>query len=128
MHLWLGRRRPARRSPKQEERRGGFRVALGTPVFVYGWLEDEPFSESTQTLDVSEFGGLISLSAKVVLSQELVLTNLRTDEVIPCRIARTLTGEDGRTIVGLAFLQASPNFWQVEFVSKRLPSSTEPHS
>jgi hypothetical protein len=128
MHLWSGRGRLARPGPAREDRRRGFRAELTTPVFVYGWLADEPFSEDTETLNVSEIGGLIPLSAKVVPSQELILTNLRTDKDMPCRIARSTTREDGKTLAALAFLEASPSFWQVEFVSKTPRSLVEPHS
>ena len=128
MHLWSGRSRLERLGPAREDRRRGFRVELATPVFVYGWLADEPFSEDTETLNVSEIGGLIPLSAKVVPSQELILTNLRTDKDMPCRVARSMTREDGKTLAGLAFLEASPSFWQVEFASKTPRSLVEPHS
>jgi hypothetical protein len=128
MHLWSGRGRLARLGPAREDRRRGFRVGLATPVFVYGWLADEPFSEDTETLNVSEIGGLIPLSAKVVPSQELILTNLQTDTDMPCRVARSMTREDGKTLAALAFLEASPSFWQVEFASKTPRSLVEPHS
>jgi hypothetical protein len=118
MQLWLSRHRLGLGGGARADRRRGCRVALDAPVFVYGWLGDEPFSENTETLDVGELGGLIPLSVKVVPSQELVLTNLQTDQDMRCRVARTINREDGRSLAGLTFLEASAGFWQIEFLAK----------
>ena len=115
---WSRRRQQTSRAPAQSDRRRSNRVALATPVFVYGWLADEPFSESAETLNVSAVGGLIQLSANVALSQELILTNLQTNEDVPCRVARSVREGDDKTLAGLDFLQDSPKFWQIDFVSK----------
>jgi hypothetical protein len=80
-------------------------------------LSNEPFAENTETLNVSADGGLIPLSGTVMPSQELILTNLQTNEDLTCRVARSTRTEDGRILVGLDFRQASPNFWQIDFVS-----------
>jgi hypothetical protein len=128
MHLRSRRRRPLRYTPGRGDRRCGCRVALATPVCVYGWLADEPFSENTETLNVSVIGGLIPLYAKVIPSQELILTNLKTNEDLPCRVARSIRTEGGKTLAGLTFLQVSPSFWQIEFVSDSPHFSIEPHS
>jgi hypothetical protein len=117
VRLWLRRHRPLIRTPEQKDRRRGYRVALATPVFVYGWIVDEPFSENTETLNVSAVGGLIPLSAIVIPSQELILTNLQTNEDLPCRVARSVKAEDGKILAGLEFLKRAPNFWQIDFVS-----------
>ena len=122
------RRRPLSRTPEQKDRRRSSRVALATPVFVYGWLADEPFAENTETLNVSAAGGLIQLSAKVIPSQELIITNLQTNEDLACRVARSIGTENGKTLAGLDLLLASPNFWQIDFVSNQQRSSTEPNS
>ena len=115
---WSRRRQWFSRTPMQKERRRSYRVALATPVFVYGWLADEPFTESTETLNVSAVGGLIQLSARVIRSQELILTNLQTNEDVPCRVARSIQEGDEKTLAGLDFLQDSPKFWQIDFVSR----------
>jgi hypothetical protein len=111
------RRHALSRTPERRERRRSYRVALATPVFVYGWLADEPFSENTETLNVSANGSFLPLSGSVVPSQELILTNLQTNEDLSCRVARSIRTEDGTILVGLDFLQALPNFWQIDFVS-----------
>jgi hypothetical protein len=126
LRLWLRRHRPLIRTPERKDRRRGYRVALATPVFVYGWLADEPFSENTETLNVSTVGGLIPLSTAVIPSQKLILTNPQTNEDLPCRVARSTKAQDGKTLAGLDFLQASPNFWQIDFVPKLRRSFIEP--
>ena len=124
--LWLRRHRPLIRTPERKDRRRGYRVALATPVFVYGWQVNEPFSENTETLNVSAVGGLMPLSATVIPPQELILTNLQTNEDLPCRVARSVKAEDGKILAGLEFLKRSPNFWQIDFVSKLPRSFIEP--
>jgi hypothetical protein len=116
IRLWRNRAGRLALPPRRTERRRGFRVALATPVFVYGWLHGEPFTESTETVDVSEVGGLIPISAKIAESQELILTNLRTEKDVPCRVARLAARADGERFAGLAFVERSPEFWEIEFV------------
>jgi hypothetical protein len=128
MHLRSRWHRRLSRTPERKDRRRSSRVALATPVFVYGWLADEPFAETTETLNVSAVGGLIQLSAKVIPSQELIITNLQTNEDLACRVARSIGTDDGKTLAGLDFLLAPPNFWQIDFVSNQPRSSIEPHS
>jgi hypothetical protein len=128
VHLWSSRHRAGLGGAVHADRRRGSRVSLDARVFVYGWLQDEPFSESTATVDVSELGVLIPLSVKLAPSQELVLTNLQTDQDMRCRVARSITRDDGKSFAGLTFLQASPSFWQIEFLSKAPHSLFEPHS
>jgi hypothetical protein len=128
VYLRSRRHRPLSRAPGRGDRRRGYRVQLTTPVFVYGWLADEPFSENTETLNVSATGVLIPLSVKVMPSQSLILTNLQTNEDLPCRVSRSVRTEDGKTIAGLSFVQTSPRFWQISFVSGSTQSSIEPYS
>jgi hypothetical protein len=113
---WLRRRSRRSRTVEPADRRRSYRVALATPVSVYGWIDDQPFSESTETLNVSVGGGLIPLSVSVRPSQELILTNLHTDEDLTCRVTRSTRAPDGKILVGLDFMQGSPNFWQIDFI------------
>jgi hypothetical protein len=80
-------------------------------VFLYGRLEDEPFHESTDTLDVCEYGGLVTVSADITTSQTLILTNAQSNQDIACRVARLLRTERGQILAGLEFLRRSPRFW-----------------
>jgi hypothetical protein len=112
-------RREARhaRRARRAEKRHAHRVLATTPVLVYGRMEneDDPFTENTKTINLSAHGGLVPISARVVLSQKLILTNLQTEEDLPCRVARLGQTVDGETLVGLEFLEPSPLFWCIEF-------------
>lgn len=98
------------------ERRRTSRLPLKMPVFVYGRYSDgngnEPFSENSETLNVSALGGLIPLAAKVTLAQKLILFNVESNAEMPCRVARTLRTATGETMIGVEFAQSSAHFWQ----------------
>jgi hypothetical protein len=103
--------------PEPRERRRAHRVLLATPVFVYGWLRGEPFSEMTDTLNVSAIGGALILSANAIPEQTLIVTNEQSNGELACRVTRAARTQDGRTVIGFEFLHVSPTFWQVDFVS-----------
>ena len=86
------------------------------PVFVYGHSHNQPFAEQTVTLNVSATGGFLALSAEVSPSQKLLMANVQTDEELPCRIARVIKTQGGKTLVGFEFLRPSPHFWSIEFI------------
>ena len=96
--------------PLVEQRRGR-RVAASMRILLYGRVEDEPFQEHTQTIDVSSHGGLFPISAAVERSQKLILTNLETDDDLACRITRLVRTKEGETLAGVEFLQPSLQFW-----------------
>ncbi|MGH9739367.1 MAG: PilZ domain-containing protein [Candidatus Acidiferrales bacterium] len=126
--IWAVRRvrsvqRGARSLEPLVDRRRAHRVLLATSVFVYGWVGGEPFSENTETLNVSAIGGLMPLTVKVVPSQKLILSNPKSSEDVPCRVARSIQTSDGKIAIGFEFLHTSANFWQVEFVSNPSNSS-----
>jgi hypothetical protein len=108
---WLRRLRSI--EPRANRRRA-LREVLFTPLFVYGWMLGRPFSENTHSLNASALGGLMPLSASVVASQTLVVTNLRSNEDLRCRVVRLGQAESGIRLVGFEFLQASPDFWRIE--------------
>ena len=85
-------------------------------MFVYGRAHDEPFAEHAITLNVSATGGLLTLDAEVAPAQKLLLANEQTDEELPCRIARIVKIDGGKTLVGVAFLRARPRFWSIDFI------------
>ncbi|HEY7825176.1 MAG TPA: PilZ domain-containing protein [Candidatus Acidoferrales bacterium] len=109
--------RNASPGPTYEQRRAR-RLRVAMPVLLYGRLDREPFSEHVETINVSLTGGLIPISAQVVTSQKLILTNLQTNEELTCRVARIIRTEEGATYAGIEFLQPSPRFWGLDFVGK----------
>jgi hypothetical protein len=117
------RKRPQEpESGAEAERRRAHRILLAAPVFVYGWMRGEPFSENTQTLDVSALGGSLPLSVRAVPTQTLILINAQSNEESRCRVARAVLTPEGKTVVGFEFLHASPNFWSVDFASGDAPT------
>jgi hypothetical protein len=95
-----------------DDQRRAQRLPIFLPVQVYGQLDGEPFSENTETINVSSCGGLVPISAGVVRSQKLILTNLQTDQDLTCRVARLIRSERGQILAGLEFLQSAPGFWR----------------
>jgi hypothetical protein len=95
-----------------DDQRRAQRLPIYLPVQVYGKLEGVPFSENTETINVSSCGGLVPISAGVVRAQKLILTNLQTDEDLTCRVARLIRSERGQVLAGLEFLQSTPGFWR----------------
>jgi hypothetical protein len=106
-----GRPKRAPRAEHLPEQRRSKRVAAATPVVLYGRLGDEPFHESTETINVCEYGGLVTVSADLTGSQALILTNAETNEDVACRVARLVRTDRGQMLAGLEFLRHSPHFW-----------------
>jgi hypothetical protein len=86
-------------------------MSAAIPVLLYGRLGGEPFHENTETIDVCEYGGLVTVSGDITDSQTLILTNAQTDQDLACRVARLVRTERGQTLGGLEFLRHSPRFW-----------------
>jgi hypothetical protein len=95
-----------------DDQRRAQRLPIYLPVQVYGKLDGVPFSENTETINVSACGGLVPISAAVMRSQRLILTNLQTEEDLTCRVARLIRSERGQVLAGLEFLQSAPLFWR----------------
>lgn len=95
-----------------DDQRRAQRLPIFLPVQVYGKLDGEPFSENTETINVSACGGLVPISASVVRFQKLILTNLQTEQDLACRVARLIRSERGQMLAGLEFLHSAPGFWR----------------
>jgi hypothetical protein len=111
------RRRPAGEEKMiWKEKRRSQRLALSVPVVAYRSQKlGLPFSEGTRTLMVSAHGALISLDAKVVADQRLVLKHALSGEEQECRVVFTEKKLMGPTEVGIEFRQPAPNFWHIAF-------------
>jgi hypothetical protein len=92
-------------------------VSAAIPVFVYGRAQGQPFSGYTETVNVSAQGGLVTLSVDLERTQTLLVTNLRTNEDLACRVARLVKKDEGQMLVGIEFLWPSPCFWSIDFSS-----------
>jgi len=119
---FFGRRAKHPRANLIIEKRRCERVPAAMPVFVYGRVRGETFSEYAETSDISAQGGALILSAEIERSQTLLITNLRTNEDLACRVARLAITEKGSILVGFEFLRPSPRFWSIDFSSGDLLS------
>lgn len=92
------------------------RVNISVPVLIYGNGKDgQPFQEETHSLVVNAHGGLILLSAPVVLEQKLLLMNPKNMEEVRARVAYVGRLEKGKREVGVGFIEPSPRFWHIHF-------------
>ena len=99
-----------------KEKRRSQRLALSVPVVAYRSEKlGLPFSEGTRTLMVSAHGALISLDAKVVADQRLVLKHALSGEEQECRVVFTETKEMRSREVGIEFRHPAPGFWRIAF-------------
>jgi hypothetical protein len=95
-------------------KRRAHRVDLNAPVFLYGSLKGEPFSEYSETIDVCMHGALVAIQARLFPEQRILLTNLQTQQDLKCRVVRL---DSHRNAVALEFLESSPRFWCIDFAS-----------
>jgi hypothetical protein len=97
-------------------RRRSQRVALNVPVVV-----SEPHGnpqnplEKTQTLSVSQHGGLITLRATVDCGQSLVVTNPSSRRSQECRVVYVGPNHSESRQIGIEFLGPVTNFWNISF-------------
>jgi hypothetical protein len=107
---------PQEKKMTWKEKRRSQRLALSVPVVAYRSQKlGLPFSEGTRTLMVSAHGALISLDAKVIADQRLVLKHALSGEEQECRVVFTQKKLTGPTEVGIEFRQPAPNFWHIAF-------------
>jgi hypothetical protein len=108
------------------------RVSISVPILVYGNKKNgEPFQEETHSLVVNAHGGLILLAATVVVEQKLLLTNPKTTQEVLARVVYVGRTQNGKTEVGVGFMEPSPRFWHIRFPpedwnssERKLPPST----
>jgi acyl-coenzyme A thioesterase PaaI-like protein len=105
-------------------RRRSKRLALRVSVIVYGRMRDKSvFHEKTRTLSVSAHGGMLALAAPVLVGQTILAVNEATGEEQEARVVYVEASVRGKAEVGIAFVGAAPNFWQVSFPAVRRKSS-----
>lgn len=102
--------------PGQDSRRRSNRVLLNVPITVSSDDPKHAFKEETRTLVVNAHGALITLEAKAVQGQSLLIKS-PTAEQRPCRVVYVGPMASGRTQFGIEFLEAAPTFWHITFPS-----------
>jgi hypothetical protein len=95
-------------------RRRAHRVDLHAPVFLYGSMKGEPFSEHSETIDVCANGALVAVNARVFPEQRILLTNLQTQQDLKCRVVRI---DKHRIAAAVEFLEPCPRFWCIDFAA-----------
>lgn len=98
--------------PQPAERRRSARADTYVPLFVYGYTSGrEPFHEDTNSLEVSNNGGLLRLDAPVRGGQKLLLQNKVSHQELECIVVR-VEKHLKRTYIGVAFAEGDSGFWQ----------------
>jgi hypothetical protein len=91
------------------------RLAMQINVRVSGYgAEGARFSEETNTVEISAFGGSVILHTPVKRGQRLVLMRVQTKVTVECLVASHEAKGTGWH-VGLAFIVANQSFWPVVF-------------
>jgi hypothetical protein len=97
-------------------RRRSMRVLLSVPIHVRGKnAENKDFTEETRTLVVNAHGALISLAARVVADQSIIVENKATNQILECRVVYLGTSQARKTQMGIEFSKPSTRFWQIDF-------------
>ena len=101
----------------ETSRRRSQRVILTMPIIVRteGAPRETSFEEDTHTLIVNLHGALILLAGKVIKGQKLHMKNRATQVEQLCQVASLGSKSEGKTQVGVEFLNPSPDFWNISF-------------
>jgi hypothetical protein len=73
------------------------------------------FDEFTQTLSVSAHGAALALAAKVEKGLKISVVNKSTGEERECRVVYVGSLKDGKSAVGIEFVEPVANFWKINF-------------
>jgi hypothetical protein len=97
----------------ENDRRRTRRACLLVPVFVYGRLPSRaPFHERACLRQVSDDGGLLTLSSGVQQGQKLLLINDLTQEAQKCFVVQVHSRNSDSVEVGVEFARPCPEFVQ----------------
>jgi len=99
-----------------KERRRTLRVMLTVPLKVRGKnVDGEPFTVNTNSHTVSLHGASIELAPGVALGDLLQMENERTREKVEGKVVTIRHSRDGKTYVGVEFIDQNINFWHMSF-------------
>lgn len=99
----------------RRETRRSKRVYIAMAVRVAANRGKDSFQEDTATETVNAHGCMIRLSAAVKREDKVILTNLRSEEKIECRVASIGQFVGGKRQVGLEFSKSGGTFWHIAF-------------
>jgi beta-galactosidase/beta-glucuronidase len=100
----------------QFERRRSQRILMRIPGRIYGSRSDKSIIyEEVSTDSVSAYGALLNVQETYDTGTHLLLTNLVTEEEIPCRVVSVGENKAGQKQVAIEFTVESPKFWRIHF-------------
>lgn len=104
--------RPGRnQSPRRSQR-----LLLSMPVIVTGDRSTGgKFVEHTTTAVVNAHGAMVLLKEPVSNQQLLRIQNAKTGEGQLCKVVDLGLSVEGKTEVGIEFVEPSPRFWHIAF-------------
>jgi hypothetical protein len=89
---------------------------LAVKILVGGdRLDGKRFSEEAITSVVNVDGALIFLVEKVKLGQVLIVRNVKSNQELQAEVVDIGPEYEGKSEVGIEFLEAAPRFWRVAF-------------
>lgn len=101
---------------KYTNQRRSQRVMLSLKILVGGGrLDGKRFSEETVTSIVNAHGALIFLAENVALGQTLIVRNIKSNEQLQAEVVDIGAAYEGKTEIGIEFIEAAPRFWRVAF-------------
>ena len=99
-----------------KERRRTWRVTLTVPLTVHGQTDSgEKFAAQASSQSVNRHGALLLFDHVVVTGQVLELVNENSNHSIECRVVAIRRERDGKTYVGVEFVNPDSNFWSMTF-------------
>jgi len=109
-------------------RRKSQRASLQIEVSVSGYNDrGARFTEDTETVVISSFGGSVILRAQVHKGQRLVLFNPKTKVEVECLVA-TIEGKGAESLIGLAFKVPNQPFWPIHFPPAGWSHNSDPYA
>jgi hypothetical protein len=103
-------------APNPASRRRSQRVLMQVHVRIRGTDSlSKSFEEQAVTLAINAHGALISLKHRLTHGSKVQLRHNMTDEEQECHVVHLGQVRDGKTEVGLEFLEPHPGFWRVAF-------------
>src|SRR5487761_67314 len=99
----------------RREARRSKRVYIAMPVTVKGQQGKDAFEERASTESVNAHGCMIRMAKSVDRGQNLTLTNVKSEEVVECRVVFVGQSDDGKTQAGVEFTRPAGYFWHIAF-------------
>ena len=99
----------------RRETRRSKRVYITMSVRLSANRGKDSFQEDSATETVNAHGCMVRLAAPVKRDDMLVLTNLRSEESIECRVASIGQSAGGKRQIGLEFAKPGCYFWHIAF-------------